>query len=142
FIDYTVPLSVGPDSKTVEPRGWNIPEGLTLERASPEPFESFLTVFHPRVANSFRVRTEKHMTVTGDGPFTPPFSVTRVLGKANDESTVRFTGKKGQALAIQVESRSFGLAMDPVVRILDKDKKQLARAEPPKLSSDTALSFT
>jgi hypothetical protein len=42
---------------------------------------------------------------------------------------------------VRVESRSFGLALDPVVRILDKDQKQLARAEPPKLASDTALSF-
>ena len=58
------------------------------------------------------------------------------------EARVPFEGKKGQALAIQVESRSLGLAVNPVVRVLDADLKQLAKAEPAKLNGDTALSFT
>ena len=32
--------------------------------------------------------------------------------------------------------------MNPVVHVLDKDKKQLAKAEPGKLNADTTLSFT
>ncbi len=134
FVDYTMPLSVGPNEKAVEVRGWNISDELrTISVPKMMPLDSHLTLFHPKLANPFRARIERDTSTK---------SSTHGLAKPGDEVAVPFAGKKGQALSIQVESRSFGLAVDPVIRVLDKGQKELARAEPPKLYSDTALSFT
>ena len=134
FVDYTMPLSVGPNAKAVEVRGWNISDELrTISVPKLNPLDSHLTLFHPKLANPFRVRSEREASAR---------SLTHGLAKPGEEFSLPFAGKKGQTLSIQVESRSFGLAVDPVIRVLDKDRKELARAEPPKLYSDTALSFT
>jgi len=133
FLDSTIPLSTGPSAKAVEARGWNIPDDAkSLPVGKADPFESHATVFHAKLANPFRVRVEA----------APVVSSTHVFSKPGEEVMVRFSGKKGQALSLAAESRSLGLAVDPVIRVLDKDAKVLARAEPPKLASDTALSFT
>jgi hypothetical protein len=121
FLDHTVPLAT--DAKAVEARGWSIPAA-----AKSIPVKDGVA-FHPLLANPFRVKLDAKAT-------------THLIAKPGDEVKVPFTGKKGQAVSIEAASRSFGLAVDPVIRVLDKDDKQLARAEPPKLHSDTALSFT
>ena len=143
FLDYTMPLAIGPNAKTVEARGWNITdETRTLPISMTAVDESKLTVFHPKLANPFRTRFDKHATVPGaDVLPVPPICTSLAISQPGEEASLRFTGKKGQPLSIQVESRSFGLPLDPVIRILDNDKKQLARAEPAKLAGDTALSF-
>jgi hypothetical protein len=146
FADHAEPLAVGKDAKTVELRGWNIPDGAkSVPVGPPSAGESHVTVFHPDVANPVRVRVEPH-TAYGSGripeKLTPPFSVTGRVPAAGGESLYHITGKKGQALSLQVESRAFGLAVNPVVRVLDAQKKQLAKAEPGKLGGDTTLSFT
>lgn len=121
FLDHTVPLAT--DAKTVEARGWNIPT-----EAKSLPLQGSVA-FHPKLANPFRVTLDSKAT-------------THLIAKPGDEVKVPFAGKKGQAVNLEVASRSFGLAVDPVLRVLDAEGKQLARAEPPKLHSDTALSFT
>ena len=123
YLDHTIPLAADANTKTVEARGWNIPP-----EAKSLPFSKD-GVFHSNLAGVFRPRFADKAT-------------THFIAKPGDEVKVPFTGKKGHAFAISAESRSFGLALDPVVRVLDKDGKALARAEPPKLASDTALSFT
>ena len=123
FLDHTIPLGIDTQTKIVEARGWNIPDdakSLSIHDG---------TAFHPKLANSFRPKLELKST-------------THLLAKPGDEVLVPFTGKKGQVLAIEAASRSLGLPVDLVIRVLDKEKKPLARAEPPKLHSDTALSFT
>jgi hypothetical protein len=133
FLDSTVPLSVNPKVKTVAARGWNIPaEANTLPVANPQPFDSRVAVFHPKLANPFHVRVERPAETAS----------THQLSKPGDAATVRFPGKKGQTVSLTAESRSLGLAVDPIIRVLAQDGKQLARAEPPKLSSDTGLAFT
>jgi hypothetical protein len=143
FLDYTMPLAVGPKVKSVAARGWNIPDSArTLTPVFTTSDDSYATVFHPELASSFPVRVDPHaLAAAPSALLTPPFSISRIVANPGAQSLVPFAGKKGQSLSVRVESRSLGLALDPVVRILDKDQKQLARAEPPKLASDTALSF-
>src|SRR5205814_6388817 len=43
--------------------------------------------------------------------------------------TTAFTGKKGQRLVLDVEARRLGSAVDPVVKLLDPRKVQLAWAQ-------------
>lgn len=146
YADYTVPLAVsnsGP--RQVEVEGWGLtPEARRLSFAADCADDPFTTAFGAGLVNSLRIRSEPHLTygLKHDTPLKPPFSATGRIDKAGGETLISFEGKKGQALTLQVESRSLGLAVNPVVRVLDRDKKQLAKAEPAKLNGDTTLNFT
>lgn len=149
FVDYPVPLAVGrAGPATVEPHGWNIPADLrSLTVALPPAGESHAVLFHDKLANPFRVRVEPHPAVNLVGKPAPttlaaPFSATGRIDTQGGETVIPFAAKKEQPLSVQVESRSLGLAVNPVVRVLDPAGKPLARAEPGKLHGDTALSFT
>jgi hypothetical protein len=143
FADFAVPLALNqaePWNADVE--GWNIPPAkpkLSFVAKSNEVigFESSWANPLRFPTLSFATHGEKYNT-----PLTLPFAVTNRIEKANGESLTVFDGKKGQAITIVAESRKFGLAVNPVVRLLDSEGKQLARAEPAKLNGDTALSFT
>jgi len=121
FLDYTVPLATA--AKTVEARGWNIPTDVKSIPVNDG------VAFHPKFANPFRVKSESKAT-------------THLIAKPGDEVKSPFAWKKGQTVNIEAASRSFGLAVDPVIRVIFSDGVQVARAEPPKLHSDTTLSYT
>lgn len=144
FGDYPALLAqTRDDLRQAAVEGWNLPaEAPKLSFATGLSDDPFAVAFAPQFANPLRVRLEPHKTFGQKitDPLKPPFSFTG--GIERGEAVVPFAGKKGQALTIQVESRSLGLAVNPVVRVLDAEKKQLARAEPAKMNGDTTLSFT
>jgi hypothetical protein len=146
FAEYAVPLAMTKsDPQRVEFEGWNVtPESHKPSFAPGLPDDPFAVAFSPDMGNSVRVRSEPHPTYGPKiaEPLKPPFSATGRIEKAGGEAAFAIDARKGRALTLQVESRSFGLAVNPVVRVLDKDKKQLARAEPGKLNTDTTLAFT
>jgi hypothetical protein len=152
FADFAVPLAIERKKGTqrVELMGWNaLSEGRELPIDAMKSSEPFLTLFDPKLANTVRLRVEPHPTfgvskaLSKEGkPFTPPFSLTGQIERAGGDARISFLGKKGQTLSVQVESRTFGLAINPVVRVLDSEKKQLARGEPGNLHADTTLAFT
>ena len=137
FADYAFPLAVSRAKPAdVDVIGWNIPESLrTLPAAE--------TLFHPKLANPFRVTLEPHPVLTAANPAAvPPFSISGRLEKPGAVAAFPFTPKKGQPLTVQVQSHAFGLPLAPVVRVYAAADKQIVRAEPPTLASDTTLSFT
>ncbi|MBA4067588.1 MAG: pre-peptidase [Isosphaera sp.] len=147
FADFPVPLAVqagGPRRVALE--GWNLPPAAReVKIDAVPPDRPHLTLCPPGVANPVRVRVEPHPCfdpAPGPDPLAPPFSATVRVDAAGKEATVKVAAKKGVPLAVRAEGRSLGLAADPVVRVLGAGGEQLARAEPPKLHGDTALSFT
>jgi hypothetical protein len=108
------------------------------------PDDPFATVFGSELVNSFRIRVEPHPTfgLHRTEPLKPPFSATGRIDKAAGEARVPFMGKKGQLLTVQVESRSLGLALNPALQVLDTGGKELVKAEPANLNTDTTLNFT
>lgn len=146
FADFATALAVQSGANaTVEVEGWNLtPAARKLALASVATSDPFTTALAPGLANPVRVRVEPHAVPTPKAgeSLKPPFSVTGRIDKAGTESEFVVAAKKGQPLTIQVESRSVGLAVNPVVRVLDSEKKQIARADPPKINADTTLAFT
>ncbi len=148
FADFAFPLAIerAKGQHRIELAGWNTPnesKELPIEPTTTDTH--FLTVFNPKLANTIRLRVEPHPTFglpKVEKPLSPPFSVTGRIEKTGGEALISLLGKKGQSLTIQAESQEFGLAVNPVIRILDHDKKQLARGEPSKLHADTSLAFT
>ncbi|HUR54511.1 MAG TPA: PPC domain-containing protein, partial [Gemmataceae bacterium] len=141
FADHAFPMAAQRDKPgSVEALGWNIPAGTTV--AVPKGGE-FATLVSPAFATSVRVRLEPHPVLKSVTPETsPPFSAAGRVEKPGAIAAFRFAAKKGKALSVQVQSREYSLALSPVVVVRDAEGKQLARAEPPALGSDTALSFT
>lgn len=152
FADHARPLAVArTDPQNVEVVGWSIPDSARkLAVLLPAAGTDFARVSAGGVANSVRVRVEPHPVLDATAPafaqrptpLAPPFSVSGRLGTAGKVDDYRFAGKKGQVLALQVQSRAFGLPLSPVVQVLDAAGKQIARAEPATLGGDTAVSFT
>lgn len=142
FADFAVPLAVTKGANAVGAEGWNLtPEARKL--ALHTGADPLATAFAAGLANPVRVRVEPHPTFgKADEPLKPPFSATGRIDKAGAKIAFAIGAKKGQPLSLQVESRSLGLAVNPVLTVLDGDMKQLARAEPAKLNGDTALAFT
>jgi Bacterial pre-peptidase C-terminal domain len=145
FADYAMPLAVQrkPDARVIV-HGWNIP--AEAETVPVTAGGDWGTVFHPRLANAWRVRVEDHPCRDVDSkrpaePLQPPFSVTGRLDRPGAAGTVTVVAKKGQPLHLRAESREFGLPVNPVLRVLDPAGKQLARAEPPKINTDVGLTF-
>jgi len=142
---HAVPLAVQKldDALNVQFEGWNIPKALQRSQPAVSDDGTHATLLAGEVANGVQVRVEPHPTLGPkiSGEPKPPFSFTGRIETAGSEVFIPFEGKKGQALSLQLESRAFGLAVNPVLRVLDASKKQLARAEFAKLGGDTVLSF-
>ncbi|MFM8271413.1 MAG: pre-peptidase C-terminal domain-containing protein [Gemmata sp.] len=125
--------------------GWNLTrEASKLTLHASHEDDPFARAYSGELANAVRVRHEPHAV---DAPgaretLQPPFSATGRIEKRNEEVRFAVQLKKGQALTLQAESRALGLACDPIVRVVDAEGKQIARAEPGKLNSDTTLAFT
>lgn len=144
FADHATRLAVAKpdDAASVSLEGWNVPKALRLE-AAVDADARHATLFAPELANAVGVRVEKHPTFASvPADLKPPFSLTGRIAADGAEVLFPVVCKKGNALSVQVESRAFGLAVNPVVRVLDAEKKQVARAEPAKLNGDTTLTFT
>jgi hypothetical protein len=143
FADYPVPLALsrlGPWQ--VELEGWNLTPGSS--KLSFIMGHGYGQTLGTDVPNPPRVRNEPHAVFgpKATGTLVPPFSVTGRVEKAGGVAEYLVEARKGVPLALEVESRTLGLATNPVVRVSDKDKNQLARAEPAKLNGDAALTFT
>jgi hypothetical protein len=141
FVDFVTPLAVErakPAKVTLH--GWNLTGPTRDLSPGDEPFANV-------PGTAVRVRREPHVcydftTKKPDAPLAVPFTATGLLGKAGVADVIPFAGVKGRGLAIRVESPSLDLALTPVVRVLDKDGKQLARAEPATLNADVETVFT
>src|SRR5262249_24383864 len=143
FADFAMPAADGTDV-----RGWNIPKAGMRVAVPLAEGETHAVLFAPELANTVRMRIEPHAhhVALERGSttlrFEVPFSLTTRLFTIGSAERVPLSLKKGQALTLQVESRSLGLPVNPVIEVFDKDEKRLARGEPAKLNSDTTLSFT
>ncbi len=141
FADFAFPPAVWPEGAARPPfelRGWNVGRGhVSVWSPADEPL---VTVFGDDLANVVRGPRERHSVFTrADAPLAPPFSFGGALTAKRGETRVPLAGKKGQVLSFEVRSRAFDLTVNPVLRLLDKDGKQLTRAEPAKLNGDTTI---
>jgi hypothetical protein len=141
FADYAFPMTATRLAGPVSVVGWNLPEFPSL--ALPRGDDAVVLSWEGAFANTVRVRREPHDVWSTLPPrLSPPFSVAGRLDKPGATAAFPITSQKGKALSVQVQSREFGLPLSPVVVVRDAGGTQLARAEPPALGSDTAVSFT
>jgi hypothetical protein len=148
YADYAIPHAVREsDVASLQVVGWNQPAGpFRLVRDPHDP--RWGTLFTPNWANSLRIRCEPHPgygflpPLTAPENLQPPFSITARIDEKKGTVRIPLHAKKGQNLTIQVESRSWHWAVNPVVRVLDQKNQQVARAEPGKINADVSLAFS
>ena len=151
FADHAMPLAVTKVKPSpVNIVGWNLSDDVKqLPVVGTPDDEDVVSLFHPKLPNSIGVRLEPHATWNATDaeflkrtePLATPFSLTGRIDKSNAMNVFPFVAKKGQPLLIEIESRTIGLSLTPVLRILDTTGKVLQRAEPSALDQDTKLTF-
>ena len=155
YAEFAVPLAASEAQlKTpgVRVEGWNLTKGLRLTNPIVPKGSSHATLFAPELANPLRVRIQDFpSTVDGEPegkpvPYQVPFTVTGRLANENAISTYKVPLKKGQAIRIEVESRSLGLSVNPVIEVSGTDENRKFRKfnhnEQEKPDDDTASNFT
>ncbi len=136
FVDYSWPLAAteGQDAR-VELFGWNLPDaikGLTVHAAGRQ-FE----IFDDRLANVAHLAVEPYCTLVETEPNNAqspqaielPATVTGRIDSAGDVDVFAFSGRKGESLAFEVESRSIGYPLDAVLEVTDGGGKSLAKVD-------------
>ncbi len=153
--EFAVPLAATEaqlKASGVRVEGWNLAKGLRLKDSIIPAGSSHATLFAPELANPLRVRIQDFpSTVHGEPegkpvPYQVPFSVSGRLATENAISTFKLPLKKDQAIRIEVESRSLGLSVNPVIEVSGTDENRKFRRfnhnEQEKPDDDTASNFT
>src|SRR5205823_10494443 len=95
-----------------------------------------LTLSHPLLANTIKVRHEPHATVAEVEPndrlhpqrVSLPCTLSGRIDSPDDRDVFEFAAKKGQNLLFQVEARIFNSPLTPALRLTDAAGKTLAQA--------------
>jgi hypothetical protein len=150
FFDYSLPLAVSRSTSTdVEVRGWNVPDDARRVTIAPTE-KDFVLAYHANLANSVLLPVVSHpsvVAVTNSSRSSPqtltfPCTVTGVIDSPRDEDVFRFSAKKGQVIALEVESDRLGFLLDPYLAVSDPPGKTLADADDTRRARDPQLSFT
>jgi hypothetical protein len=123
----------------VEALGWNLPDGLRLLRVEPTSRLGRARAWHPRLAGDLEVPIVTHPSLVeneagsaGEPRVLPlPSVISGCVEREGDEDLFRVSLVKGRACRIQVEARSLGSPLDPVLAVLDGAGKVLAEQDDP-----------
>lgn len=149
FVEYSLPLAIGPKQGTVELVGWNLPEDLRLFPVATRPGVDVVNLAHPQVANSWLVRIDPLAVAfparrkkAEPVPIVLPVAITGRLDQPGDVDVYQFEAKKGAKVPLRLESRSLGFPLDAVLSAFDADGKMLAQAQAKALGTDPLLDVT
>jgi hypothetical protein len=148
YADHPWPLSVARiQPAPVEMVGWNIPPAARQLFMSADNSARHAVIGHPSIANLLRIGVESHTCVVRPDDaalfrLESPITVSGRLSRPHAVDRFILNCKKGQPLALRVESQEWSLPTAAVIRVADQAGKELAKAEPGGLHGDTDLSFT
>jgi hypothetical protein len=142
----------------VEAVGWNIPESarwINVEVPGEDEALDHVNLDHPLLAGAAAVRLAAHNATIETEPNTLehpqeialPITISGRIDPPRDQDIYQFAARKDEKWLIQVESRSLGHPLDPVLKILDASGKVLAEMDDPSsrrrsTARDPELTFT
>jgi hypothetical protein len=115
------------------------------------PWAQHAVLSHPQLALPLQLPLLEHPSIVEADlndrqhpqAIRPPVTVTGTIGTAGEVDVFAFPAAKGEVLLLEVESRALGYPLDPVLRIVGPDGKQLAEVDDaPRGSADVKHSFT
>ena len=134
FADHAMPMAVKRGESTeVQLRGWNLGYDLKVN-VKVDGWGDEIAAADSALGNTVTLAVldvpvtiaSADATVKSPQRVELPAAISGRLDGAGREHVFGFTAKKGQTIRVHVESHSAGYAIDPAVRLLDKDGKQLA----------------
>ncbi|MSR32658.1 MAG: hypothetical protein EXR99_14260 [Gemmataceae bacterium] len=144
FLDHAFPMAARVNETQVfHPQGWNFLKGVSYSVKSPSGNDSwFLT--QPGVAGWQKIATVSHQALVDTGEKSPtlsaPVSLSGVLLKAPRQ--FKLEGKKGEKYFLQIEARTRGSQLDPVLILKDALGKEIRRVDDSGASADPNLEWT
>lgn len=137
FVSNVYPLGVAASQKTsLELIGFNLPDQRQVDWTAPAEIKGGQLVQLPLaddVTNAVPVVVTELPTILESVPandeadslqtVTLPAAINGRIAKETEIDLYRFTAKKGEKFTFEVKARRHGSALDPIIRILDKDGK-------------------
>jgi hypothetical protein len=137
FVSNVYPLGVAAGQKTsLELIGFNLPDQRQVDWTAPAEIKGGQLVQLPLaddVTNAVPVVVTELPTILESVPandeadslqtVTLPAAINGRIAKETEIDLYRFTAKKGEKFTFEVKARRHGSALDPIIRILDKDGK-------------------
>jgi len=152
YLDYAFPLAVGRGGpRTLEAIGWNIPHDLRALPIVENDASDTISVFHPSLADTARVRQVPFATAVESEPndaarpqaIAGTVALSGRIDPAGDQDVFCISLRKGDKRLFRVESRALGRPLDPVLRVVDAGGKILAESDDAgRNSRDLERSFT
>jgi hypothetical protein len=156
FVDHALPLAVTRGEvgsvAVVQPAGWNLEgSGQELTGTLPVPPNPSLVLANSELAESVRLPLVDYPSLLAPPSVDSealmevplPVVISGRIDEPGSENVARITAEQGDKLVVQVESRSLGFSLDPVVRILSPDGKKLAEMDDAsRTDRDVLLRFT
>jgi hypothetical protein len=147
YVEYAYPLAVERSSPgTVELVGWNVPDDLRQFPVLPNKGPALMKLFDARIANPFFVRLEPNRVLAKAKamPMTvaTPITITGRLNNPGEKDVYRFDARKGEKLAIRIESISLGFPLDPVLRLASDAGVTIQQTGAKKIGSEPSLDYT
>lgn len=149
FTDYVLALSATRGvASEVTAFGWNFgPEPVKAPIAASEADSVIIAV--PGSGNTVTIPlspwpqlVEQEPNVQAQPQVIPvPGGISGVVSAPDDADFFRFTAKKGQPLIFSVSARTRGSLIDPIVRILNSEGKQLERTDDQGENRDPTLTW-
>lgn len=138
YLDHGYPLAVArSDPGQVEAHGWNVPPDAQRLEVQTDATRETASLLHPLLANATDVRVVSHPARVEQEPndrehpqpITIPTTLTGRIAPAGDRDVFEFAARKGQALSFNIESRTLGTPLDPVLRVTDATGQTLGEMD-------------
>jgi Bacterial pre-peptidase C-terminal domain len=129
YVDHLQPLSIPAGSETsARVFGWNLSDTTNQISLHQEPGVSEILV--PGSANVVEVAAVAYPTIAEPFQDAPPVTSIPVcfcgqIENPGEIDTIRIAGKKGVAISCRVEAYDLGSQLDPVLRLVNAEGKQL-----------------
>jgi len=155
YLGYTLPLGIQRGGRTtLRLFGWNLGsnldrefefDGSSLSNDQRQAvlqipgFENALTL--PAGDGVESMEKEPNDSANEATRLDLPFAITGCIDKAGDQDRFTFAAKKGEKLLLQVQSASFGFALDAWLKIEDVKGKELAKSDD-RVNADPVLEWS
>ena len=151
FADHTYPMATTADASSVKVFGWNIPAGLQQLPVTPARLVGGPQLHHGQLANALELRQVAGAVVVEaeanagkkPQPINIPSTITGRIEATKEADSYTFQATKGQKVIFRAESKSFGSALDPYLRLFDSTGKLIREIDDTKRNSiECTLKYT
>jgi hypothetical protein len=148
YLDYARPMAASHTANApIQLRGWNLPVDTSTSQPKVSPTDRSLVLEYGMAANSLHLPIVDYATVVEPEPNSPtepayvklPSAITGTIERRGDVDVYTIDVPRATTLRAQIESRSLGFDLDPVLELKDTAGKPVAKVDDSGNSRDAEL---